>query len=296
MAEEIQKPPEEFNPAKFFQERNEREAAIRAGQKPAEPVKAEEAKPEPKPEEKAHSAKPTGDQRKLYRTLRENGELRARLDALERSMQQQTQPKPAEVTSDEPKREDFNTDRDWLDARAEWKGKQGAEKALSEREKEARVSAEVREMASNIQSQFERAKKDFSDFDELLKTSKASNVDIQSGMPAVFAAWANSEYAAECMYEWLKEPKQLSDLMAAYKESPDKSLRMFHRMEGRVAGAPVKKQDPKPEVVEKVEEKPKPKPLASFRAPVGEAPPAAPEPGTRAWMAMRNAEKRARGF
>jgi hypothetical protein len=301
-----------FDIAKHMAERNARDTARAAGKEPPpveKPAEAEPEKPvEAKAEEPVKSSKPTGDQRKLFKTLRENGELRARLAMLEEKINGATKeaPKAAESASDEPKRFDFATDDEYRDARAEWKAKTTTENVLKAKEVETVQNAEVSRVADQFDKQMRLAQDSYPDWSELLKSSKAANIDIYAAAPELFGAFISSEYAKDVMYEWLKNPETLEFIIDAYKTDPRSALKAFHRMEGRVAreveasseseSKTSKKATEPGKKAAEVEEKPKPRPTASMRAPAGEAPPDEPAPGTKAWMERRNAGIRSRGW
>lgn len=286
-----------FDAAKFFADRNAREAARIAG-KP-ELVKAEPTLIE---EPKEKSAKPTGDQRRLFRTIREservkieNESLKARLDALEAK----DKPKEAVVTdTGEPKLEAYATAQEFADARAEWKGAQGAEKTLKAKADEAAQTEELKRISTSFEAQMKAAanpeKGGYEDWGELLKTSKAANVNIFEAAPEIYMAFMQSEYAKDVMHEWLLKPETLTFLLDAYKTDPMKAITAFHRFEGRVGREAEKPKEEKKAAP--VEEKQKPRPTRSAQAPSGESPAAEPEIGSAAWMAKRNAQKTSRGW
>lgn len=295
---------EEFDAAKFFADRNAREAAARAGK---ELPKVEDKPAEAEP---AKTAKPTGDARKLFKTIRENGRLaaenesfKARLDALEKAG------KPAEVKADpnaEPKRADYSTDQEFADARAEWKGAQGAEKVIKSQAEESKQVAEVKRISESFEAQMKAGadvdKGGYADWSELLKSSKAANVDIYAEAPNLFMAFMSSEYAKDVMHEWLVKPETLTLLIDTYKSDPMAALRQFHRFEGKVGReveadkTPAKDEKKEPVKVAAVVEREKPRPSRSVQAPSGEAPAAEPAIGSAAWMAKRNAAKKERGW
>lgn len=296
---------DEFDISKFFAERNAREAAARTGKEaPKADGKPIEAKPTDEP---ARSSKPSGDTRKLFKTLRENGELRARLDMLEKQVNAGEEKKaPAADPNAEPKRADFASDQEYADARTDWKAKQTTEAALKDREHTEAQQKEAERISKAFESQMKAAadpeKGGFPDWGDLLKSSKAANVDIYAASPEIFGAFLSSEYAKEVMYEWLKKPETLTFILETAKTDKAAALRQFHRLEGRVAreveAKPADKPEkPKPEEKKAApEEKPKPRPTASARVNAGEAVPESPAPGTKAWRDMRNAGIKSRGW
>ncbi len=296
---------EEFDAAKFFADRNAREAAARAGK---ELPKVEE---KPVVAEVEKTAKPSGGQRQLFKAIRENGRLTAENESFKLRLEAREKAgKPAEVKADpnaEPKRADFATDQEFSDARAEWKGAQGAEKVIKSKDEEIKQSAEVKRISESFEAQMkagaDESKGGYADWGELLKTSKAANVDIYAEAPNLFMAFMSSEYAKDVMHEWLVKPETLTFMLETYKSDPMAALRQFHRFEGKV-GREVeadKKEAAKEEKKEPAKaialvEKEKPRPSRSVQAPSGESPAAEPAIGSAAWMAKRNSAKKERGW
>ncbi len=300
---------QEFDVAKHFEERNARDAARLAGK----PLPKVEAKPEEKPvvasEDK--SAKPTGDQRKFFRTVRENGILQERTRILEERLAALEGKKPdvveksVEASTKEPKREQFAAgtagDQEFADARAEWKGEQGAAKVIQAKEQETAQAAEIQRIAKSFEEQMkiagDVAKGGYADWSELVASSPAAKIDIYAEMPEIYMAFMGSEYAKDVMHEWLAQPDTLKKLIALYKTDPGAALRSFNRFEGKVGkDVEAEKPEEKEPVKAVAEEKPKPRPTRSVQAPSGDAPASEPEVGSAAWMAKRNADRVRRGY
>lgn len=295
---------QEFDVAKHMADRNARDAARAAGKElPKVEPKVEEPKPAVADADK--SAKPTGDQRKLFRTLRENGEMRERTRVLEERLAalegKKTADEPKPAADKEPKRENYSTDQEFNEARAEWKGEQAASKVIQAKEQETAQTVEIQRIAASFEAQMKIAgdvsKGGYADWSELVASSPAAKIDIYAEMPEIYMAFMGSEYAKDVMHEWLAQPDTLKKLIALYKADPGAALRSFNRFEGKV-GKDVEAEKPEEKESVKVvaEEKPKPRPTRSVQAPSGEAPPAEPEIGSAAWMEKRNSQKRQRGY
>lgn len=310
--EEIQAPAEheqKFDIAKFVAERNERETAIRSGQKPPEPEAKQEAvketddkKPEAE-ESKAEKDEPkhvrsSGD-RRLFRKLgaaeERNKLLEQRIAELERSFKKVEQEPPQ---SQGIRREDYATDLEYAEAKSAEAAEKAVARAFQSKEQEARQEVEVKQIAESFDKQIREARETYEDWDDLVKTSKAAKVDVYKEAPEIYMAFMASEYAGSILHEWLSDPATLNKLLDQYKDDPITALKAFHRFEGKISHqietkTPSKKQAAK-EVIE--ETKQKPKPTGAVRAPAGEAPEPEPAIGSAAWMAKRNSMRRERGW
>lgn len=188
--------------------------------------------------------RPSGDERKFRRLLskrdQEIGEMRAKLEALT--------PKAAAaaaVTTDAnaaPKRADFASDELFNDAKIA----HGIKKELEKTTAAAAQSKEIADTLTAYNEKIAKSPEKYSDWAETLEAGKggALSVDLGKECPSLMWAIASSPYADDCFYAFLKDAKQLQNLIDTYKSGPKgeiAAITAFHRLEGRVGkDAPVK--------------------------------------------------------
>lgn len=155
---------------------------------------------------------------KAERAERERDELRARLEALSAQ---------AAPVKDEPRpiRDKFSSDEDYIEAVAEWK----ADQRLAKREQEqaeARAAAEREQIAKRWKKAQEQARKDISDYDEVIKSSEVQ-------LPGhLHQAILESEMGPHLAYYFSKHPseaKRFKDM------TPTTALRQLGKLEDKLA-------------------------------------------------------------
>jgi hypothetical protein len=155
---------------------------------------------------------------------RENAELRARLEALERHTESSPQPQPVaeaaetpetslgadeDASGSRPKIDDYDDYDDYVDAVAGWRAEKAVASALETREKaerDARVQAEQAEQSSAWESRLSDARERYEDWDEVIQTLRIPRT------PALEEAIVTSEVGPDILYylgEHLEEAKRL---------------------------------------------------------------------------------------
>jgi len=166
---------------------------------PEDTAPSEDSEPAEKPAEEAHKRK----NRKSFD--RRIAELTAQLRQRERELEDARKPVQQEAV---PKREDFDDYEAYVEARAEYKAVQAAEKRIQEVEVRQREAAERREAESYQQSfeearstAYERGVEAYPDFEEV------TTADDLAISPAMAEAILSSDKAHELWYHLGKHPE-----------------------------------------------------------------------------------------
>lgn len=226
----------------------------------------------------------SGDERKFRRQLskrdQEIGELRAKVEALT-PKQAAAAATIATDASTAPKRADFAAGAAGDEAFNDAKLAHGVKKEL---EKTTAAAAQAKEIADTLTAYNEKIAKGpekYPDWNEVVEAGKggALSVDLGKECPSLMWAIAASPYADDVFYAFLKDAKQLQNLIDTYKSGPrgeSAAITAFHRLEGRVGkDAPVKpaaKETPQ-KADDAVVRAPKPKPSAEVAVRGGQAAP-----------------------
>lgn len=167
-----------------------------------------------------------------------NRALKAELDALKATKEPAADPedKPARRESredapvdllPEPKADDFKTLEAYWDARADWKIENRDRKRAAEA-----AEAEAKEIEKQWRKNYEAAKKDLPDFEEILK---ASEIPVHND---VKAALMESKYGPKVLYEILSDDELLEEMTDASKLSLKRmsaaQMIIFGRALGRI--------------------------------------------------------------
>lgn len=191
-----------------------------------EPAKAEtESKETEKPKKNSFSERITeviaqrnAAEEEAAKAKREAQELREKLEAL------QVQADPIKV-NDEPKRFQFATEDDYIDARAEWK----AQKLIAEREQaqaEARAKAEFETVTRTWEQRCTIAASEIEDFTEAIQASEVQVVDYVS------QTLLRSEMGPQLAYFFAKHPDEARKVNRMH---PVEGIRYITRLEGDLA-------------------------------------------------------------
>lgn len=176
-------------------------------EEPDQPDQEDEGDPDTDSDEEEEPEQPPakGKSKRAYRRQisglkRENSELRQRLDALEERIPD----KPREPELKEPKREDFDSVEDYLEAKSDYK----LEVKLRERDRkeqqqsqQERVIQQQRQLAQSWTEKMEDARDAYEDFDDVLETSE---VPVTDTMATFFA---ESEIGADVAYHIAQDPE-----------------------------------------------------------------------------------------
>lgn len=153
---------------------------------PQEPVSVQEtteqevtATPEEKPAEKTFTQEQVNEliEKRLAKAERKAAREREKLLQMAvNGRQPEKQPEAQPEVDGAPKREDFASYEDYLEARADWKAEQKAKAIIEQRERE-RVEAEARKQAETKaktwQQRLKEAEKEIEDIHEILEDSEA---------------------------------------------------------------------------------------------------------------------------
>ncbi len=143
-----------------------------------------ETKPEgQQPPEKTFSQKELDDiiEKRLAKERRKREELQRRLTVTEelalRGRRDPDQPQPAKPAEDgEPKREQFGTYEEYLEARADWRADRKVEerfKKQSEEQTQTRTAQEQQKLMKDFQGHAAKVAKELEDFEEVMESSEA---------------------------------------------------------------------------------------------------------------------------
>lgn len=179
-------------------------------------------------------------------------ELQARLEAL------QSKPAPIEA-GDEPKRTQFVSDDDYIDARADWKAKQ----VLANREKaqtEAQQKAEFEAVTKSWEKRIDKAKKDMPDFEDVVG---GAEIEISS---VIHQALLRHEEGPSLAYLLAKHPEEATKVNRMH---PIDAVRYLDRLARDLTADEVPEQKP-------TQRSKAPAPIVPVRA-VSAADPGAPQ-------------------
>lgn len=217
-------------------------------------------------EQKGKPKKPLIEE--LVRTRHERNEarteaeqLRDELETLRQQMQAaQAQPAAKELDP-RPQRTQFVSDEDYQEALTDWK----VDQKLAERQQEeqqARINASQQQMADNWQRRLDLAKKDLTDFDDVVGKSE---IDLPNHL---YVAVVESDLGPQLAYYLAQNPDEARLLRGM---SPTAALRMLGRLEDRLApekAEPKKEEKPKAAEPEKSKAPPPIDPLRDASTPV----------------------------
>ena len=197
---------------------------------PVEEVKAvetPEAEPEKKEEEKHRSRQARRFDRARERAIAAETELRL--------LKERITPKPAqrEAEEGEPKRDQYGTYEEFIEARAEWRGGKAAERALMkaiERDQEDRSKETQAKQAKEWSGRIDSARNEIDDFDDVCAESEAPVTSHMSG------AIMESDRGPHIAYYLAKNPEEAERIS---KLSPSRQVAAIVNLEEKVA-KPVK--------------------------------------------------------
>jgi len=219
---------------------------------------------------------PKGVQKRIDRLTQEKYRLRAELDVLRQQQQPQTQQRqePAQQ-SQAPKLEQYESIEEYLDALAEHKAAQKADKVFKEREaseRQQRQQTEQAKLHEGFTKQTEQARQAYDDFDDVV-----DNPDLPISQ-AMAEAIMRSQNGADVAYYLGKNPEEAHRLASLDPFSAAVEI-------GRIAATVVR---PQPR---KASNAPPPiQPVGTRAAPVKD-----PEKmSTEEWMKWRNDQLRKR--
>ena len=187
---------------------------------PAEEVKAPEAEPEEQHRSRAY--------RRLDRWRQRAIEAETRL-----KLTQEVKPVVREPEAGEPKRDQFGTYEEFIEARADWRGGQAAEKALKEaikRENESRNQEAQQKQAREWTGRIDSARDEIEDFDEICSESDAPVTQAMS------SAIMESDVGPKIAYYLAKNPGEAEKIS---KLSNSKQVAAIVALEEKVS-KPVK--------------------------------------------------------
>lgn len=227
-----------FDAQKYIQERNEREALERRGEKPAaaaavaEAPKAEEPKGDDKEPEGRHEIQiPRSVRRKLNELLRENGELAGELKALKERFEasaagsKKADHPPAPDANAKPERKDFASDADFAAASGVWAARQ-----------ESASAKQLADFEKRLKSMSAKAEEDIAlipDFEDHIREAEENGpkVDLAKDHPTLVMLIGLSEYSAFVLDHFATHPDEYEEMLALTK-TPEKQIEEFHRLEG----------------------------------------------------------------
>lgn len=172
------------------------------------------------------------------RVAREARKAEARYSALEAQIAELKQPKPAEVkTESAPRREDFSSYEDFIEARADWRADQKVKKHLEEYEgKQSKKAEETtkaqaqREFQSKVSSVIEAGQKAFPDFDSVINEAVEDGLIPTKG--ALYEAIMDSEMGEKLVYHLAKHPSEAERIN---KLGPLAQVRELGKLEDRLS-------------------------------------------------------------
>lgn len=200
-----------------------------------EPAPSQDEAPAPKPDESRRNRR--NAERRIAQLTAEKREMERRLAALEQ--------KPAETpTPSEPKREDFADYEQYIEAKAEYKAIQAAERKLSEAEKANRQAAE-RAQETAQQRAFTEARDAVIDRGtELYDDFEAVTTNEELPITPVMAdALLSSEKGHELWYHLGKNPEVAERIAGLH---PVKQIYELGRLDAQIAGGKRASAAPRP--------------------------------------------------
>lgn len=169
------------------------------------------------PEQQAEERKFTQaelDEKLQKRLAKERRQADARHQELQREIDALKQPKPAESKTDsEPRRPDFNSYEDFVEARAEWRADQKVTKRLEEFEGKTVKKAETerqakaqQEFKDRIDDVIKAGQKAFPDFDAVINEAVSDELIPTKG--PLYEAIMDSDIGEKLVYHLAKNPKE----------------------------------------------------------------------------------------
>lgn len=148
------------------------------------------------------------------RAAKEVRKADARYQELQREIAALKEPKPAEVkTESAPKREDFQSYEDYVEARADWRAEQKVNKRLEEFEsKSAKKDTETQqakaqqEFQKRVDAVIELGQKSYPDFDATINEAVEDGVIPTKG--ALYEAIMDSDVGEKLAYHLAKHPAE----------------------------------------------------------------------------------------
>lgn len=293
----------------FMQQRNEREAALKAGTPAPEKPAPIEVKPV---DTKADSEppRPSRSERRAQNRLREEiGELRGKLAAYEELGVKPAQAAPG-AEDPEPKRDQFKTDAEHQRALGRWDARQEAKKLVGNVQEEASAAQQRQEWEDHVRAMAAKMTEDIKtlpDWDEVAKDAEELEY-VPSEHPTLMGFIHSSDLKAFILYHFAKHPDEFQKMLDMSK-TPAAQIRAMGRLEGRIeklystekaAQAPEKapkdREDPADPSKDggrnsAVRETGKPRPSTEVAARGGSAAPEKPALGSPQWMAERNRQQ-----
>ncbi len=147
--------------------------------------------------------------------------------------QAKLKPAPKEAGDGEPTRDKYGTYEEFIEARAEWKAEQAADRRLREaieRDQESRVHESREKQAKEWNGKIESARKEIEDFDDVCSDSDAPVTQAMS------TAIMESDRGAHISYYLAKNPEEAERIS---KLTPSKQMAAIVALEEKVA-KPVK--------------------------------------------------------
>jgi hypothetical protein len=172
------------------------------------PAEGEKKPPDPKPKHKG------GFQKRIDKLTKERRETEAENAKLRQQLADKIQPaaKPAETPpaadTGEPKEEDFDTYKEYDDARVDWRVDQKFEQR-QQKETEKQQEAAAAERLSKVQKQTDAVREKYPDYDEMF--ANAENLRIT---PVVEFALKESENLPALQYHLLRNSEEVERLNA----------------------------------------------------------------------------------
>jgi hypothetical protein len=198
-----------------------------AGSEPVTPEKTIEQKPE----EAAREERQNRIQKRIDKLTAEKYELKGRLDAMERMMEQQRHPLPVD---DRPEREKYDSDLAYLEAVQDFKLKKIFEETEANR---IRTQAEMQQ--EEINRKIEEARKNHTDYDDVIADSESIFIPQAAG-----EAMRSSSLFAELSYHLAKNPSEAARLMQL--KNPVDQIRAIGQMEAIILNKNQQPAKPKP--------------------------------------------------
>jgi hypothetical protein len=311
-----------FDPKAIIEARNQREAALKAGQPAPEPKKPEaKAEEEPKvdePKKPSPGQVSRSDRRALRIAYEEAGAAKERARLLEEQVAQlqgKSGEPAAKAADPEPVRKDYATDLEYQRAINRWDARQEAQKVTITQEQQR--GFQEAEKAALAKSREDMELFDKSEWQEL--TEAIQEDDISFPEDGLFGRlFRTSQFQTPLLYWGSKHPERFKAVIE--EKDTGTMIQNFRRIEGyaehlldglkekadnskrkdnKAAQATEQTQEDRTHPAEEAEETPgrngtatesrtKPRPSTEVAARGGTAPPDAPKPGTAAWIAMRN--------
>ena len=298
--EQLETKPEDLKA--FVEARNKGEEIKKVDQAPVE------AKTATEPEPKRDSSRSM--RRELNRLREELGAARALAELATKK-----EPVIEAKAEAEPKRADFPAGEvgsaEYLRAAQKWDKAQEAKTAAATQESAASLAAK-QEHWKELDAKTTADIKLIPDWEAVMKASQEDEDAPEIGegeQPVFMGLLIESDLRAFVAYHFAKHPDELQAMLDLAK-TPDKQIRAFHRLEGRLekeyaktqpaaqaASVPEKEDRKHPAEAEKPGgtaaggQPAKPKPSSEVAARGGSPAPDEPAPGSPAWMLKRNQEQ-----